>query len=140
MILILLVLNCFQSFSQIASPPLVELPTNIVKPPFNDSAILFVHYGEAQFPGGTVELKRYIQNYQHNIDWSNLHGQKRGFVSFVVEADGTLTDIKIARGINPELDDLMLRMIEEMPNWIPDSDKNGPLRSRVRMPITFTFS
>lgn len=82
-------------------------------------------------------MKPYFQTYQHESDWSDSLDSKQGYVSFVVEADGTLTDIKIERGINPELDDLMLRMIEEMPNWIPMSDEFGPVRSRVRLPIRF---
>lgn len=137
MMLILLLLNSFQSISQVVNPPTVQLPNDITQPRFNDSVILFIHYVEAQFPGGNAEMKRYFQNYRHESDWSDSLDSKRGYVSFVVEADGTLTDIKIVRGINPELDDIMLRMIEESPNWIPMSDEYGPVRSRVRLPISF---
>lgn len=82
-------------------------------------------------------MKRYFQTYQHESNWSDSLDSKRGYVSFVIEVDGTLNEIKTVRGINPELDDTMLRMIEEMPNWIPACDENGPVRSRVRLPITF---
>lgn len=134
--LILLLLTHFSSFSQIAIPPVIERPLPPDTPISDDSIISFITC-DAQFPGGILELKRHIQNYQHVSNWNDSLDSKRGYVGFVVEINGTLTDIKLMRGINPELDDIMLRIVEEMPNWIPACDGNGPIRSRVRMPITF---
>lgn len=133
---ILFILNWFGALSQQINPQnilLPELKSDTLKSP---NILNFIQC-DARFPGGVVELKNYIKNFDFTYDWSDTDTMKRGYVTFVVETDGTLTEIKIHRGINPELDDIMLRMIEEMPNWDPACDLNGPVRSRNRLPITF---
>ena len=134
-VLIFLILNCLQSFAQVPDLPRVKLP-EVEKPKNTDSVLIDFISCDATFPGGIKAMKRHIQNYRHN-NWDDEESYKRGYVSFVIEADGSLMDIEIVRGISLELDDLMLRIVEEMPKWIPACDRNGPVRSRVRLPITF---
>lgn len=135
-LLILFILNWFGAASQQLNPPNVPQPKLRLDTLNSDLIIDFIHC-DAAFPGGTVELKKHVKNYLNLFDWTDDVASKRGYVSFTVEVDGTLNDIAILRGINPELDDLMLRMVEEMPNWDPACDQYGPVRSRCRLPITF---
>ena len=132
--LILLILNCLPSFAQNVEPPKVKLPET-KKPPTIHSIIDFIQC-PAEFPGGLDSMKRHIQNYHHD-GWSDQESSKHGYVSFIVEPDGSLMEIQVIRGISLELDDLMLRIIEEMPKWVPACGRNGPVRSSVRLPITF---
>ncbi|NVK65734.1 MAG: energy transducer TonB [Flavobacteriales bacterium] len=137
---LLFIVFSFHSTGQIAPPPELELPSPEPVTPWNDSIIQFINYPEPEYPGGIIELRKHIQSYDFNPDWLDSFPQKRGYVSCIVEADGRLMDIKVVRGISPELDDVMLRIVEEMPRWIPARDNYGPVRMRIRFPIIFTRS
>lgn len=136
----LIILNAFCAFGQVAGPPDVKFPD--FKTPKSDSNVIFCSC-DAQFPGGMKALKEHIYNYFTPLKNEEQEGQtvtKRGYVHFVVEADGCLMDIKILQGISTEIDELMLRLVEEMPRWIPACDCRGnTVRSGVRLPITFFF-
>ena len=136
--LILLLSICFQGLSQVVEAPNVIFP-EIERPKGPDHEVIFISC-DAKFPGGLTELKRYFRKYKHEFDWEDGETSKRGYVGFIVEPDGSLMDIEVVRGISLELDDFMLRMIEEMPKWIPACDRYGSIRSRVRLPITFVLS
>jgi hypothetical protein len=56
-------------------------------------------------------------------------------VEFVVEKDGSLSNIKIIRGIDPGLDKSVLNTIKSMPKWEPGSINNQTVRSRVNIPV-----
>ena len=130
---LIFVLNIACAFGQAtAPPPDVEFPDFKVPKPH----ICTIGAPEPEYPGGIKALKEHVQIYDHP-GWEGEEKSKRGYVSFIVEADGSLMDIEVIRGISPELDDLMLRIIEEMPKWIPACDRNDCYRSRVRLPITF---
>lgn len=140
LLLILLVLNCFQSISQIADPPTVEPPEIIPDSLIVDLEVMFINC-DADFPGGYDSLKRYFQDFAKFIpkNWADSNFSKRGYIVFVVESDGRLTNIQVHRGISEEADLLMIQLIQNMPNWIPACDQYGPVRSRARLPITFSL-
>lgn len=62
------------------------------------------------------------------------------YVEFVVEKDGSLTDIHIARKSTSLLDQEALRVIKAMPKWIPGKQRNKAVRVRFRVPIKFELS
>jgi hypothetical protein len=134
--LLIVTLTAFYSFGQVpAPPPDVKFPDIEVS---KSDVYDFISEPEPSYPGGFEALKMHIQNYEH-LGWEGEESSKRGYVSFVVEADVRLMDIQVVRGISPELDDLMLRMVEEMPRWIPACYRNNCYRNRVRLPITFVL-
>lgn len=136
---LLLILLHSVAFGQLPEVNTLEAPRAVPIPSPSTETISFIHC-DAKFPGGITAMKRHVQAYTFDVTWLDSLPQKRGYVSFIVETDGRLMDIEIVRGISPELDDLMLRIVEEMPRWIPACDGNGPVRSRVRIPITFVRS
>lgn len=136
LLFLLLITLSFHSLGQLP-PKEMEFPRPDSVPHWDDSIIVFVSPPEAEYPGGIRELKKHTQSYEFDPAWLDSAEQKRGYVSFIVEADGSLMDIEVIRGISPELDDLMLRIVEEMPKWIPACDQHGPVRSRIRLPIIF---
>lgn len=91
---------------------------------------------DASFPGGILTLNKFITD---NIQYPEIQVayQEQVFVSFIVEKDGSITTIKVARGITPELNNEALRVIRKMPNWIPAENKGKPVRSRVLLPFRF---
>lgn len=125
--------------TKIAPPPDVK-PPRPEKPP--RPVFEFISYPEAKFPGGAIALKKYIlDNFPvERIKVDELENPVfRVYVSFIVCANGTITEVEIARGVNASIDALCMEFIQCMPNWIPGEDRHGPTDSRVRLPINFSF-
>lgn len=62
------------------------------------------------------------------------------FVAFVVEKDGSITDVKVARSVDPSLDKEAVRVVKSMPKWNPGKQRNKPVRVAFTVPINFTLS
>ncbi len=76
------------------------------------------------FPGGQAAMMKYIeQNIRYPDTVNRVEG--RVVVSFVVDEDGTLKDVKVVRSLAPEYDEEALRLVRNMPKWKP-----GRLRGR----------
>ncbi len=83
-------------------------------------------------------MKRYIGN---NIVYPEISMELgdfgRIFVEFVVNKDGSIEQVKVLRGVSSELDAEAIRVVENMPNWIPAIYKGEIVRARCRLPINF---
>lgn len=119
----------------VLDPPDIKVKTGVVNivPPvveFPDQ--------EAQFPGGAVALQKWIAENvvypQTSIDFGD---QGRVYLSFVVETDGSISNIKVERGVSDELDGEAKRVTRKMPSWIPGEAKGQKVRTRCRLPIIF---
>lgn len=86
-----------------------------------------------EFPGGDQALMEYIQA---NIrkPWG-VYG--RVIVQFVVDTDGTVTNVKVLRSADPWLDEQALRIIRAMPRWVPGRHKGRPVCVRYVVPVVF---
>ena len=95
---------------------------------------------EAGFPGGPAEMQRWINN---NVEYPQtsieMGDQGRVYLSFVVEVDGSVSNIKIERGVTDELDREAKRVIRNMPKWSPGEAGGKKVRTRCRLPISFTL-
>ncbi|BAU54616.1 TonB family protein [Mucilaginibacter gotjawali] len=89
-----------------------------------------------EFPGGIAKFLQFIKDHQKLKIGLNGKGG-RVIVLFVVEKDGSLSDIKIARGFSPEYDAEALRLLKLMPKWIPGI-QNGR-RVRVQYPVAINL-
>ncbi|MCF8416053.1 MAG: TonB family protein [Crocinitomicaceae bacterium] len=106
---------------------------------YDDEVIEFPDV-EAGFPGGTAGLQRWIvQNIQYPQAAIEKYEQGRVYLSFVVEKDGSISNIVIERGVSPDLDREAKRVVRTMPNWIPGEEKGKRARVRCRLPINFTL-
>ena len=96
---------------------------------------------EAGFPGGTAELQRWIvQNIQYPQTSIEMNEQGRVYLSFVVEADGSISNIAVERGVSADLDKEAKRVVRTMPKWTPGEAKGKKARVRCRLPINFTLN
>ena len=68
---------------------------------------------------------------------SGING--RVFVTFVVETDGRVTDIKVLRGIGGGCDEEAVRVVKNMPKWDPGKQRGKPVRVQFNLPIKFTL-
>lgn len=64
----------------------------------------------------------------------------RVYVAFVIEKDGSITDVKVLRSVDPALDKEALRVVKSMPKWNPGQQRNKPVRVSYTVPINFTLS
>ena len=93
---------------------------------------------EAEFIGGPQALIKYIQTIiQYPPTSIEMNEQGRVYLSFVVEADGSITNVAVERGVSPDLDREAKRVVRSMPNWIPGETKGKKSRTRCRLPINF---
>lgn len=91
-----------------------------------------------QFPGGQSTLMQWLRT---NIKYPKVaveNGiQGNVYVSFIVRSTGEITDIKIARSVDPSLDEEAIRTISRMPKWIPGKQGGEAVNVRYTMPLTF---
>lgn len=103
-----------------------------------DSDIFEVVEDQASFPGGTDALRTFLANNLHySIEAQEKGIQGKVILNFVVEKDGSLSDIRILRGIDPLLDEEAVRVVKRMPRWIPGKNKGEIVRAQFTLPVTF---
>ncbi len=93
---------------------------------------------QPEFPGGTAELFKYLSKAIKYPVIAQENGiQGRVVCSFVVNRDGSIVDIQVARGVDPSLDKEAVRVISEMPKWKPGEQRGKPVRVRFILPVQF---
>ena len=91
-----------------------------------------------QFPGGPSALFEFIsKNIQYPKEAEDANLQGRVIVSFVVEKDGSVSNAKVVRPIDPLLDAEALRVVNSMPKWIPGKQNGEAFRMKYTVPVTF---
>lgn len=117
------------------TPPLEE-PAPQINP--EDTVIYQVVQFMPEFPGGMVELMNYISsNVRYPADALAAGIEGRVTTMFIIERDGTLSNVQILRGIDPSLDAEALRVIRSMPTWKPGYQNDKPVRTRYTVPVNF---
>jgi len=94
-----------------------------------------------EFPGGMAAWAKFLQKnlrYPEMAQESNIQGKV--YISFVIEKDGTLSDVKLVRGIGYGCDDEAMRVIKKSPKWQAGKQNNTNVRVRYNMPINYTIS
>lgn len=92
----------------------------------------------AKFPGGDAELMLYLrENVNYPKQANGFSYQGIVYVSFVVELNGSITNVKVVRGIHLDLDKEAKRVIKGMPNWTPAQNRGRDVRSRNVLPVRF---
>ncbi len=91
---------------------------------------------EPEFPGGKSAMFKFINN-RLKIEDGDLGDriQTKIFIQFTIMEDGEISDIKIMRGISEKVDNKVVQIFEEMPNWKPAYLYGKPTRQRYTYPI-----
>lgn len=96
---------------------------------------------EASFVGGFNELTKYIfSNINYPQEAIEFNEQGKVYLSFVVEKDGSISNIVVERGVSNTLDREAKRIVNSFPNWVAGEIKMQKVRTRVRLPINFVLS
>ena len=120
--------------------PFPEPPPPV--PPVDEKINRIVDFPDvvAEFPGGPDLLTKFIRDNLVYPDYAKELGvEGRVFLQFVVEKDGSLTDVTVARGVSPELDNEAKRIIRAMPKWIPATSNGEKVRSKMIVPFKFSL-
>jgi protein TonB len=90
------------------------------------------------FPGGNEALMKFLQeNVKYPVVAQENGVQGRVVVSFVVERDGSITDVKVVRSVDPSLDKEATRVVKSMPHWIPGKQNGAAVRVKYNVPVSF---
>ena len=90
------------------------------------------------FPGGDAALMSYLANNIHYPTVAAENGvQGHVVVGFVVECDGSITDVSVLRGVDPSLDREAMRVVKSMPRWTPGKQNGSAVRVKYQVPVAF---
>lgn len=92
-------------------------------------------------PGGMPGFYKYVgKNIKYPNQARRMGIEGRVFVQFVVDKDGTLTDVKSIKGIGAGCDEEAVRILKGAPKWKPGKQRGRPVKVRMILPITFKLS
>jgi len=92
------------------------------------------------YPGGDEARARFLSENIHYPEAAMKNKiQGKVFITFVVRADGSVTDAKVLRGIGSGCDEEALRVVKMMPKWNPGTEKGVPVNVQFNLPIKFTL-
>ncbi len=95
---------------------------------------------EAQFNGGPEALQRWISlNVVYPAEAMKYLEKGKVEVTFVVEEDGSITNVYVSKGVSVELDKEAIRVVKKMPKWIPGSEDGFLQRTRCKIPFVFSL-
>ena len=91
-----------------------------------------------EYPGGFPELMKFLSSnikYPEEAFKKDIQGKVP--VQFVVEKDGSLTEFKVFKSVDPLLDAEALRVLKTMPKWTPGKEDGKPVRVKMTIPVNF---
>ncbi|GHV69952.1 protein TonB [Bacteroidia bacterium] len=89
-------------------------------------------------PGFKGDLNKYLsKNLKYPAVASENGTQGKVYIQFVVEKDGSITDVKVLRGVDESLDKEAVRVVQNMPKWSPGMQRNKPVRVSFTLPVNF---
>lgn len=94
-----------------------------------------------QFPGGQIAMMKYIMENMKYPKQAMKEGiQGRVTVRFIVEKDGSISDVKPILSVHPLLNKEAVRVVESMPKWTPGKQNGKPVRVRFNLPVMFKLN
>lgn len=100
--------------------------------------IFVVVEDQPEYPGGNAAMMKFLsENIRYPVIAQENGIQGRVICNFVVERDGSITDVNVVRGVDPSLDKEAVRVIEQMPNWKPGRQRGQAVRVRFTLPVVF---
>ena len=91
-----------------------------------------------EYPGGMPAMIEFLQtNIKYPEDAVKQKVEGRVMVQFVVETDGSISDVHVAKQVFPSLDAEAIRVVQAMPKWAPGREKGNVVRVKYNLPIVF---
>jgi TonB family protein len=106
----------------------------------DDDPVFTVVEEMPKYPGGNKALYAFMgENIKYPQDAKEKGIQGTVYVSFVIEKDGSVSHVKILRGVSKSLDSEAMRVVKTMPNWEPGTQRGKAVRVQYNLPIKFTL-
>lgn len=94
-----------------------------------------------QYPGGPIAMLKYLMENIKYPEQAMKEGiQGRVAVRFIVEKDGSISDVKPILSVHPLLNKEAVRVVESMPKWSPGKQNGKPVRVRFNVPVMFKLN
>ena len=107
-------------------------------PPDDEAQSLRVVEDVPQFPGGPVEFMKWLtRNLKYPSGLEQQKVQGKVVAEFMVNTDGSITDVKVVGALHPRCDAEVLRVLRMMPRWTPGIENDKPCRTKVCIPVMF---
>ena len=91
-----------------------------------------------EYPGGMQAMIAFLQtNMKYPEDAAKQKVEGRVMVQFIVETDGSISDVHVAKQVFPSLDAEAIRVVQAMPKWMPGKEKGKVVRVKYNLPIVF---
>ena len=114
------------------------IATEPVKPKEEENKVFDVVEQMPSYPGGNGALMQYLSSHIKYPVIAEENGiQGRVICTFDVERDGSITDVRIAKSVDPSLDKEAMRVVSSMPKWIPGKQNGSAVRVKYTLPVTF---
>ena len=94
-----------------------------------------------EYPGGIPALSAFLSEnikYPKSALEDSISG--RVIISFIVEKNGKISDVQVARSVHPSLDEEAARVVKMMPKWTPGIQNGKPVRVRFTLPVNFKLN
>ena len=116
-------------------PPTLNI---VVEEEVSDAHIFEIVEIMPEFPGGQAALMAFLsKNIQYPVIAIENGLSGRVTIGFVVNSDGSIVDVTVARGLDPSLDREAVRVVNSMPKWTPGQQRGKPVRVKFTVPVTF---
>ena len=106
-----------------------------------DDEVFMVVENMPEFPGGDLGLMKYIQKnvrYPPIAKEYNITGKV--FIQFIVDKTGSVINVKVARGVDKNLDAEAMRVVKSLPKYKPGKQRGKAVRVMFTIPINFTLN
>jgi len=119
--------------------PVVQAEAEVEK---EDPHQIFIVVEETAVPtGGMSAFYDYVKSsLKYPAQAKRMDIEGKVFVQFVIEKDGSVTDVKAIKGIGAGCDEEAVRVVQNTPKWKPAKQRGKPVRQRMVLPITFVMS
>ena len=124
------VFNFFSIQAQVSDPS-PATPPAVPKP---SGEIFTIQVQEPKFPGGNDSMKKFIAD---RIDTEKIEVEGKVILQFIVQIDGSITNIKVVRGLSPAEDSQAVRIVRAMPKWSPFKVRGKVDASRFTLEMLF---
>ena len=116
-------------------------PVEVEEEEVDEQQIFTIVEEQPEFPGGMAECYKWIGK---NLNYPTISAengvQGRVTVNFVVNADGSIVDVKVIRGVDPYLDKEAIRVVSKMPKWKPGKQRGKAVRCSFNLPVRFKLN
>jgi len=120
---------------------IADLKQIVTQAPEEETKVFTIVEQMPTFPGGEAALLKWLGDHIKYPVIAEENGiQGRVVVTFVVERDGSVSDVKVVRSVDPSLDKEAIRVVRSMPKWIPGKQNGSSVRVQYTLPVMFRLA